>query len=393
MDFRKASHERLDSTMNKKVISIGFIVLLFGASLVNLFIPQKEFSENENRYLQQFPTLNVDDLLSGKFGTDFDAYSADQFFGRDAWIGMKTIAELALFKKDNGRVYFGGDSTLFDASETIDDAQLARNADALVALVRAMREENPSLSASALLIPTASAILSDKLPPFAPVPDQDAAITLATEKLGSDLPVYDTTAVLREHAGEELLYYRTDHHWTTDAAYLVYDAWARQRGLTPLPSDAFTRETVSDEFYGTLYSKANLFSLRPDKVTAYRLKEPIAVRVDYGKDDVRDTLYQDEFLEKKDKYSYFLGGNHPQVEINTSTKNGKVLLLIKDSYAHCFVPFLAAHYETILMLDPRYLVTDVAALAQEKGVTDLLVLYNLPNFAVDKNVPRVTPMD
>ena len=115
--------------------------------------------------------------------------------------------------------------------------------------------------------------------------------------------------------------------------------------------------------------------------------------MDYGKDDVRDTLYQDEFLEKKDKYSYFLGGNHPQVEINTSTKNGKVLLLIKDSYAHCFVPFLAAHYETILMLDPRYLVTDVAALAQEKGVTDLLVLYNLPNFAVDKNVPRVTPMD
>lgn len=376
--------------MNKKVIAIGFVVLLFGVSIANLLVPQKEFSESENRYLQTLPSPNAEDIASGKFGRDFEKYTADQFLGRDGWIGLKTMAELALLKKDNQRVYFGKEGTLFDAGEAINDAQLAKNAEAAAALARALKAENPDFHASSLLIPTASAILTDRLPAFAPVPDQAAALEKAAAILEADAPLYNAADLLKSHT-DIPLYYRTDHHWTTQAAYLVYAAWAAENGLDPLPEDAFRQETISDAFYGTLYSKANLPTIQPDSVTAYVADDPVEVSVLYDDGTVEDTLYKEEFLTQKDKYSYFLGGNNAKVEIATGTKNGRVLLLVQDSYAHCFVPFLAAHYERILVIDPRYFIEDIYTYAVENHATDLLVLYNLPNFAVDRYAANMRP--
>ena len=376
--------------MNKKAISIGFVVLLFGVTAANLLVPQREFSENENRYLQTLPVLNAEELLSGKFSQSFEKYTADQFLARDGWIGMKTIAELGMLKKDNQRVYFGKDGVLFDAGEAIEDKQLTENTEAVAAFARALREREPSLNASTLLVPTASAILTEQLPAFAPTPDQQAALKKAASLLAGDAPLCDMTELLRDNL-DTPLYYRTDHHWTTQAAYLVYADWAKAAGPSPLPAAAFTTETVSDSFYGTLYSKANLPTLKPDSVTAYIPVRPVEVRVDYGEGTASDSLYREEFLTQKDKYSYFLGGNHAKVEIETGTKNGRTLLLLQDSYAHCFVPFLVFHYERILVLDPRYVKDDIFAYAVENHVTDLLTLYNLPNFATDRNVPNILP--
>ena len=378
--------------MNKKAISIGFVVLLFSATAANLLVPQREFSENENRYLQTLPALNGEDLLSGKFSQSFEKYTADQFLARDGWIGLKTVAELGMLKKDNQRVYFGKDGVLFDAGETIDDKQLAENTEAIAAFARALREREPSLNASTLLIPTASAVLTKQLPAFAPVPDQNTALERAASLLAADAPLCDVTELLQNNV-DTPLYYRTDHHWTTQAAYLVYAEWAKSAGLSPLPTAAFSAETVSDSFYGTLYSKANLPTLKPDSVTAYVPARPVEVRVDYGEGTISPSLYREEFLNQKDKYSYFLGGNHAKVEIETGTKNGHTLLLLQDSYAHCFVPFLVSHYERILVLDPRYVKDDIFAYAVENHVTDLLTLYNLPNFATDRNVPNILPAE
>ena len=277
--------------MNKKAISIGFVVLLFGVTAANLLVPQREFSENENRYLQTLPVLNAEELLSGKFSQSFEKYTADQFLARDGWIGMKTIAELGMLKKDNQRVYFGKDGVLFDAGEAIDDKQLTENTEAVAAFARALREREPSLNASTLLVPTASAILTEQLPAFAPTPDQQAALKKAASLLAGDAPLCDMTELLRDNL-DTPLYYRTDHHWTTQAAYLVYADWAKAAGPSPLPAAAFTTETVSDSFYGTLYSKANLPTLKPDSVTAYIPVRPVEVRVDYGAGTASDSLYR-----------------------------------------------------------------------------------------------------
>ena len=98
----------------------------------------------------------------------------------------------------------------------------------------------------------------------------------------------------------------------------------------------------------------------------------------------RDSLYDMTALEKKDKYELFLGGNYAKAVLRTGTENGKHLLLIKDSFANCFVPFLAGDYETITMVDLRYCREKIQPLAD--AADDILVLYEITNFAADSNL-------
>ena len=102
-----------------------------------------------------------------------------------------------------------------------------------------------------------------------------------------------------------------------------------------------------------------------------------------GGKTVKNTLYDESALGKKDQYAYFLGGNRPLVEIHTGADTGKSLLLLKDSYAHCFVPFLTGHFDTIWVVDLRYFKEDVSQWMTGRGITDLLVLYNAVTFSQD----------
>ena len=197
------------------------------------------------------------------------------------------------------------------------------------------------------------------------------------------MDVYDT---LRNHR-DEYIYFRTDHHWTTHGAYWAYAELLTRWGMTPLAREDFTVRTVSDAFYGTTYSKANLYTIRPDTVERYDpvTANPCTMKLD-GKDTVYDSLYDESFLDKKDKYSYFLGGNHRIYEIDTSVKNGRTLLVLQDSYAHCMIPFLAQHYEKIVVADLRYFLTPVEELLTEYAVTDVLALYNIETFSTEASV-------
>lgn len=149
----------------------------------------------------------------------------------------------------------------------------------------------------------------------------------------------------------------------------------------------FRIETVADDFYGTLYSKANLPLIPADTIERYmpNRENPCTLTNDGGK-TVRDSLYDVSYLEGRDKYAYFLGGNYPLTEIRTSVTNGRHLLVIKDSYAHALVPFLTAHYETISMVDLRYFKEDLADWMTDKEITDVLVLYNASTFASDRQL-------
>ena len=173
-------------------------------------------------------------------------------------------------------------------------------------------------------------------------------------------------------------YYHTDHHWTTMGAQAAYTLWAQATGHTAR-SYALTQAT--DRFRGTLYSKV----LLPDSVydTVDYCPDITIVSADCDGTE-RDSLYDLTALEKKDKYELFLGGNYAKAVIRTGTENGKHLLLIKDSFANSFVPFLTGDYETITMVDLRYCREKLQPLADEAD--DILVLYEITNFAADGNL-------
>ena len=88
--------------------------------------------------------------------------------------------------------------------------------------------------------------------------------------------------------------------------------------------------------------------------------------------------------EGKDKYSYFLDGNHGLVEIQNSTapleQKEKKLLIVRDSFAHSIAPFVANHFGTTYLVDLRYFNMRLNDFIEKENITDLLVMYQIPGF-------------
>jgi hypothetical protein len=362
-----------------------------GLSLINVILPDRLFSEHENRYLQEWPRPSLQRVLTGEFGRDFDAWIQDQFPWRDGWVTAKTLTEQLLGRRDNGRVYFGSDGRLFAIETEPDRAQLAQNLGALRALVRRLAESNPDFKAICLTVPSAAAVLTDLLPPHAPVPDAAALLDLIREHLGEDARIPDMLSVMSQvgPAG----YYRTDHHWTTGGAYAGYRAWAEAAGFTPLDRAVFQISAVSQSFTGTTWSRAHVLGLEPDTIEAWVTDRQanLDIRINNGQ-EIRDSLYQPQYLARKDQYAYFLGGNYAVIDIITGHAGGRSLLIIKDSYANALIPFLVEHFDRILIIDPRHFnlrLTDYLATLDFQP-TDFLLLAQLTQFARDSAYARIT---
>ncbi len=352
------------------------IVYIFTFLGLQIFAEDKTFSDLENRNLSARPDFTVETLLDGSYGTDFETYIADQFPLRNQFISTKAYTELMLQKKDNNDVYISKDDYFLQKFNTPDMEVVTRNANYI-------NEFAQNFNVYVAIAPTATKVLEEKLPPFANPYDEKVYIDDFYSALSDDVNKVDFLTTLQNHK-EEYIYYKTDHHWTTLGAYYAYTKLCEDMGITPLEIDEFDIETVSDEFYGTLFSKGNFTFATPDSVETFDIKGGNPVTVKYeGSGTETDTLYAPSHLDTKDKYSIFLDGNHPLVKISTSVKNGKKLLIIKDSYANCFIPFLTHHFEEIQVIDLRLMNAPISTLAKEAGITDILMLYNVQNFSTE----------
>lgn len=109
--------ERKKKDRQNKVLTGLFLALVFGGTAATFLVPKREFSDRENRALQQFPKASVDSVLNGEFESDYETYLSDQFPGRDGWIRVKTEAELAMGKDEIKNIYFAKDDYLIESHE------------------------------------------------------------------------------------------------------------------------------------------------------------------------------------------------------------------------------------------------------------------------------------
>lgn len=371
--------------MKAKAIVISFILLFGGLSLANLLTPTRTFSENENRTLQQFPAFSGRALTSGDYTAKIDAFVTDQFAFRDGWIGVKTLSERALGRRASGGVYFADDGYLIEMFDSVDQGQFEKNLSFTEEFSRRVKEEL-GVPVETMLVPTASYILRNKLPAHTPEQSQEALLDSAAARLPGFV---DVSPALFNHS-DEPIYYKTDHHWTSLGAWYGYAAWRQSQGLPAAPLDEFDQTTLSDAFYGTTFSKANLYAVSPDTITAFTPKQPEAITVTYNpglpEERTTDSIYELSYLDTKDKYSVFLNANQSMVKIQTGVDNNKRLLLIKDSYANTFVQFLLTDYSEIHILDLRYYKQSVYDYIQEQDISETLLLYNIKNFSGDANL-------
>lgn len=364
-----------------------FCALLFGFTAAAAAKPSKGFSETENRILAQRPKITAETVLDGEFEADYEKYLTDQFFGRDAWIGLKTFAERLLLKSESKDIYFGRDGYLIEKHTGSFDTDLARqNGEQLAAFVRQYEPQFGKGHVSVMLVPNAVDMLLNELPPYADSGKGAAYL----EQVSGQVPEgiwFDTMLILQAHAGEEL-YYRTDHHWKTRAAFYVYQAWAAMRGYGVAKLSDYEIQTVTTDFEGTIQSKLGIRT-GGDTIELFLPKHAVSYAVLQENGSVKSTLYDDAALDTKDQYAVYFGGNEAFVHISTEADSTRKILVLKDSYANCFIPFLIGEFREIDLVDLRYSRERLSERINGGAYTDLLVLYNVSGFAEDTNIGKL----
>lgn len=375
--------KKLKGSIRSKVTVTIFLLILSGMSVFGFAAGDERYSEKENRYLAIKPDLDSGNLLNGKYQEDYETYLADKTIFRNKWIELKTYIKLASLKKDVNGVYFGKDNYLIERQDT--DKFETENADKNCKyLEEFVNNYKINTDISIMLVPNTSEILKKKLPKYAYNFNETRYINDIYKEIGEDNTV-DVNEILKAHK-DEYLYYKTDHHWTTLGAYYAFTEYADKIGIN---IEKYTTKLVTDKFYGTMSSKVNL-EIEADKVYIYEPDKEEEVSVRYNNStELKDSLYEMSALDKKDKYSIFLGGNNPLVQITTNAENDRKVLVIKDSFAHCFIPFMISGFSKIDVVDLRYYNESIRKMIEEGGYTDILVLYNVGNFVEDKNIYKL----
>ena len=197
--------------------------------------------------------------------------------------------------------------------------------------------------------------------------------------LSPDVTPIDAYSKLAEHT-DEYIYLRTDHHWSPLGAYYAYTAFCEALGMEYHPITDYT-EKVKDGFVGSLYGYTNDITLAnaPEQFH-YFLPPDVTYSV--------QTYYYDtlapknggalfhEYVEGANCYGMFLGADAIHTKITTSTKNGRKIVVFKESYGNAFVPFLVNNFEEIYVIDIRYFGTNAVDYIKKIGATDVLFIDN-----------------
>lgn len=365
----------------KRLPGVIFMVLLLGLAGKEALSHQRTYSPVEKRELQTRPEISITKVLDGRFQKKYESYLRDQFPGRDHWVSFQTDMELFMGKNEIHNVYIGKNHYLLEhyTEKEFDPQQISKN---LQALEKFVGKAKQNADVHVMMVPTKSWILREKLPAFAPHYKEQKFYDALQQKLEKEDVLISVEPVLDAHKEEEI-YYRTDHHWTTLGAWYAYEQYTKAVGGDLQRAQGKKKfRCISKDFYGTTYAKMN-YARQADKIEIYEPEDKLRVVYNMGEKKTK-TLYDVSFLKTADQYSVFTGGNQAVLEITGGIKNGKTLLLIKDSFANSILPFLAEDYEKLVVVDLRQLNVSGDRLLEMFSPTDILILYNSAQFAQDK---------
>ena len=372
--------------VQEKLVGIIFILTLFLFLIINVIVPDREKSVQENRMLATKPKFRLSSLISGDYDEKFEAYMDDQFVGRDMWRKLKvTVDRIGGSRLENG-VYIGTNGQLLEQIEVADENHLAAN----IKAIKSFSESQSKIPVRMMLVPDAANVLNHSLPALAKPEDQTQMFSMVRKDLGDSVEWIDVSTELNKHKTEKI-YYKTDHHWTTLGAFYAFQAAAPSLGIEGDLSGKYVSYTVSDSFNGMLASKSGVNLGEKEQIDIYvPTEEDTDLIVDYVDEGKRSTsLYDSSKLKEKDQYTVFLGGNSSLLDIRTVSTSTKRLLLVKDSFANSFIPFLTPYYREIVVVDPRYYSGTINDLMDSYRISEVLFLYSGNTFFKDNNISGV----
>lgn len=380
------------------ILTMGFV---FTFAILFWAMPDRDFSPEENRKLEQLPEISIDNLMSGDLTEEFTDYMADQFPFRSFFVGTKAMVETVQLKGENNDVLFGSDGYLVARNDYPDEKSLQLNLSSAARFADACRAQG--IQCTTAFAGRKIDVCDDKISPVLGSHYSDRIWNILSDIcMDEGLEYTDLRTLLREkERSGESVYYRTDHHWNSLGAYYAYSEIMKAMGDTPYPIDNFEKEVASTDFFGTTWSSAGAKWIAPDEIDYYRFDgdDSFTMRVSddakalegrgctYETVDGRsyavfDSYFVRDFLGEKDKYASFIGGNFGYTEITKNGENREKLLILKDSFSHSTVQFLARHYD-LVMVDLRYFKDSMIKFCTENGIDRVLILYNMETLTED----------
>ena len=363
-----------------RIMILLFCTILVLFALLCLLIPQNSFSQTEKRALQPIPKFGFSKLLSGKFTMEVNDWYADQFPLREGFVALKALSCVLTGQAQNNGVLLGAGDQLArweagDGSVTdrIDETHLhaacaglrraAENTDCQTIFLLPAR--NLDVARSAFDYPTTSG---------------DRLHAILTEEL-SGSPWVDVEPLLcaKYEAGEDVVF-RTDHHWTALGAYYAYCEVLKRFGMEDdiLPRKAFREEMITGAFGGTYWARGGMPWVQKESLTVW-----------YGRDDDSYTVTADgkplngfyTIPQSDPGYEVFLDGTHDFVTVEKEGETRPNLVIFKDSFANALAPFLARHFNLVLLnlSSQKRDFTNVSRIAKEYQADAVLVVYSAFN--------------
>ena len=375
--------------MKNKIFFAIFMIVWIIIIVINFIWPKQVFSEEENRMLAVIPRFSFSSFVNGDYLNGVNEYINDHFAFRNIYLKLNSWWEVNVMgKTENNGVYIGKDGYLFEKFEYGEEEKqnIGENVTVISSFAKKMKELN--IPTYFILAPNSIYINSDKLPDNVEVPNQQEIINNVYNNTENTNNIDVTTALDTEN-NIAPLYFKTDHHMNSNGAYVVYNEFCKNANIQAVPIQDFNKVTVARDFLGTFDSKAQIINQEADEIFVYENETNTNIREAIYDKVTTNSIFNEEYLEGKDKYSYFLNGNNSKAIIKTNVENNKKLLVIKDSYAHILSQFLCENYSEVHFLDPRYTNFDYEEYVQENGITDVLFLYNVSNFTTDTNLSKI----
>ncbi|NMA50367.1 MAG: hypothetical protein GX951_00755 [Mollicutes bacterium] len=347
-------------------IFIMIILLVNIIFMFSLIISKKAlFSEEENRYLEKFSVKKINE------------YITDHFPFRNKFIALKNKTQKKIGKTYINDIYLGKDEYLIPSFNDNYNKHY---------LINALNNfSNKYPITELMIVPDSTLINNDKLIRYNGA-DQEKEIKYLYQKVKTK-NINLINYFLEENKNNQL-YYKTDHHWTTKGAYKAYVFYCKEKNIPFYKEEDFNIKEVSNDFLGTSSSK--VYGLA-NKESIYIYDTNNKFNVEYVLEKkITESLYNLDYLNKKDKYALFLDNNHALIKItNESINTDNNILIIKNSYANAFIPFIANHYKEIYVIDMRYYNNMVSDFVEENKIDNILILYNLNNLYSDLSLVKL----
>ena len=345
--------------------------IIFGFSVLGIFLPQKLYSESERRLLAQKPTLSVDSVLSGKYTDDFEKYVLDRFPMRDSFRALKTVSALYILRQrdSNGLYIRNGHISKLDIPHSSDSAALT--ASKLGSLYKNYIS-GTDCACYLSMIPDKNHFLA----PNAGYPTIDYAQLVSSIKKELDAAEYiDIFGTLSLDC-----YYKTDPHWRQEK--LLGTARVLSQAMGAGIEYDYSENILDVPFYGAYCGQTALYTMSDTII--YLKSDTLAscVVTSYDTGTAKQSfVYDMEKAHGKDPYEMFLSGSDALLTIeNPFAESKKELVIFRDSFASPLAPLLSTGYSKTTLVDLRYIKPELLPQYITFGSQDVLFLYSTSIF-------------